>query len=798
MSNTNLLNLPEIAQSQSNKFITHNEALRVLEVFAGGRVLSRSVSDAQTLSPSESDAWIVTRGAFAIVGVDTSNEIFRISGDETARFSVGDTFEVSGSTGNDGTYTVSALNYDSGNDETDITVQEDVTDSTADGDIRHAGGAFNGKNNQVGIWVGGAFLFVSAFEGAGPLWVNDEDQRVDYNGTAWSATSGSGASVVLDLGDDDSNESSALSEIATQNDTNGIASEPSADKLLLNFGLRWAGGSNIETLDSGTTALAKTDGVDFGLNLSVTDNGDGTVTVDASGAGGTDAEDDGAVVVSGATAINFSTNLSVADDGDGTVTVTASGSGGSAVVLDLSDDGTNESSDLQEIATVNDTNSIATMPAADKLLLDFGLIWPGGSSIGVEDSAASILAKATGINFGTNLSVTDDGDGTVTVDASAGGGVDIESTGSVVVSGSTAVNFESGFSVADDGDGTVTVSLASASSGDAYEDAVLALSPVAYWRLDETSGTTANDKTGNHPGTYQGGFTLDQAPLAPSGRAVDFAQEGEVSVPDASGIEFSGNFSIAFWINTTTSGAAGFIEKDGNSAYSIQQTGGDALKMNVGGSSAAIVAANPVNDGNDHFVVFVYTGGDGNGKVYVDNVDDTSSDSSGSPSYGSGNLFLYSAGGRFTGITALGDEVAMFPVALSAADVDSMFNACPVENIGNTGVQIDCNDNLFGHGQKIDFRTADFTLAAADAGKNLDVATGAAATVTVPSNANVALPVGFSVEIIQADANAVTITGQTGVTIQSKGGLTSTNGQWSAATLYKRATDEWVLVGDLA
>ena len=116
----------------------------------------------------------------------------------------------------------------------------------------------------------------------------------------------------------------------------------------------------------------------------------------------------------------------------------------------------------------------------------------------------------------------------------------------------------------------------------------------------------------------------------------------------------------------------------------------------------------------------------------------------------------------------------------------------------NSGVLVDDDDNLFGHGQKIDFKTSDFTLAAADAGKNLDVAKGSAATVTVPSNSNVTLPVGYSVGIVQADGNAVTVGGQSGVTIQSKGGLTSTNGQWSAATLYKRATDEWVLVGDLA
>jgi hypothetical protein len=36
-----------------------------------------------------------------------------------------------------------------------------------------------------------------------------------------------------------------------------------------------------------------------------------------------------------------------------------------------------------------------------------------------------------------------------------------------------------------------------------YRDEVLADNPVAYWRLGETSGTTAVDEVGNHNGTYQ-------------------------------------------------------------------------------------------------------------------------------------------------------------------------------------------------------------------------------------------------------------------------------------------------------
>lgn len=49
----------------------------------------------------------------------------------------------------------------------------------------------------------------------------------------------------------------------------------------------------------------------------------------------------------------------------------------------------------------------------------------------------------------------------------------------------------------------------------AYSDAVNALSPLAYWRLGETSGTVAVDETGLHDGTYFNTPTLGSDPLIP-------------------------------------------------------------------------------------------------------------------------------------------------------------------------------------------------------------------------------------------------------------------------------------------
>lgn len=80
-------------------------------------------------------------GSYRIIDVDTTNDIFFVSGDRTDELVVNQSILVDGSTGNDGTYTISTLNYNSTTGETEITVSEDVTDSTADGIIIPGGQA---------------------------------------------------------------------------------------------------------------------------------------------------------------------------------------------------------------------------------------------------------------------------------------------------------------------------------------------------------------------------------------------------------------------------------------------------------------------------------------------------------------------------------------------------------------------------------------------------------------------------------------------------------------------------------
>jgi hypothetical protein len=94
-------------------------------------------------------------------------------------------------------------------------------------------------------------------------------------------------------------------------------------------------------------------------------------------------------------------------------------------------------------------------------------------------------------------------------------------------------------------------------------------------------------------------------------------------------------------------------------------------------------------------------------------------------------------------------------------------------------------------------QTASYTLVLADANKLVEMNVATANTLTVPTNATVAFPIGTQILIAQYGAGAVTITAASGVTLRSESSKLKTNGQYSGATLVKIATDEWYAFGNL-
>jgi hypothetical protein len=79
----------------------------------------------------------------------------------------------------------------------------------------------------------------------------------------------------------------------------------------------------------------------------------------------------------------------------------------------------------------------------------------------------------------------------------------------------------------------------------------------------------------------------------------------------------------------------------------------------------------------------------------------------------------------------------------------------------------------------------------------IEVAKATGTTITIPLNSTVAYPVGTSIDILQTSTGQVTIAGTAGVTVNATPGL-KLRSQWSSCTLFKRATDTWIVMGDLS
>lgn len=103
----------------------------------------------------------------------------------------------------------------------------------------------------------------------------------------------------------------------------------------------------------------------------------------------------------------------------------------------------------------------------------------------------------------------------------------------------------------------------------------------------------------------------------------------------------------------------------------------------------------------------------------------------------------------------------------------------------------------FAAAQEINPQTADYTLAIADSGKLITVASGSQVTITIPAGGSVAFPVGTHIDIARIGVGAVVIAGASGVTVNGALGL-KLRDRYSAATLIEVAADSWIAVGDLS
>jgi hypothetical protein len=95
-------------------------------------------------------------------------------------------------------------------------------------------------------------------------------------------------------------------------------------------------------------------------------------------------------------------------------------------------------------------------------------------------------------------------------------------------------------------------------------------------------------------------------------------------------------------------------------------------------------------------------------------------------------------------------------------------------------------------------QTTSYTLVLADRDRMVEISSGSATTLSIPTDASVAFPVGTRIELLQTNTGQVTVAAVTPgtTTVNGTPGL-KLRAQWSSAMLIKRAANTWVLIGDL-
>jgi hypothetical protein len=208
--------------------------------------------------------------------------------------------------------------------------------------------------------------------------------------------------------------------------------------------------------------------------------------------------------------------------------------------------------------------------------------------------------------------------------------------------------------------------------GRSYQDSVLDTDPVSYWRLGESSGTSAADSKGSNTGTYTNAPTLVQpgALAGDSNTAVSFDGSNDyVRVPTAASLNITSAITIEAWIQVRAwdYNWQAIVTK-GDSDYRLHRwMNSDNLSFDTNGGYDVQGAAN-VNDGSWHHVVATW---DGSTKyMYVDGVLDTTLAFTGPLANNSYDLAIgenLEMTGRYW--DGLIDEVAVYNRALSATEV---------------------------------------------------------------------------------------------------------------------------------
>ena len=244
-----------------------------------------------------------------------------------------------------------------------------------------------------------------------------------------------------------------------------------------------------------------------------------------------------------------------------------------------------------------------------------------------------------------------------------------------------------------------------------YRAEVMLDSPVAYWRLGESTGITAADELGSNAATYlpnsgsawTGGTLAQTGPVNGATSALFNGSSGYASPSTLSALAFIQNtaiFTIEFWIknddvtlrkailgNTVSGSERGFFVIFENGAGAGTKAVRFAAFRGTAGQTVIDfrTADNAITDNNWHHVAVIHSAAaGGSANIYIDGVAQTIVSGAVFSSLSSGNstrpLFIGSAnnaGAVFAPMIGRLEEVAIYSTAVSSTRLNAHITAAP-------------------------------------------------------------------------------------------------------------------------
>lgn len=247
--------------------------------------------------------------------------------------------------------------------------------------------------------------------------------------------------------------------------------------------------------------------------------------------------------------------------------------------------------------------------------------------------------------------------------------------------------------------------------GYSYSDEVLADSPYLYWKLDETSGTTATDSSPNgRDGTYANGATLNQTSLIPTeGTSVDLDGTNDhvyYTLPAS----VTGDFSLEVWFNNDNYSnypglfGAWTANSNGNYGSNLQLSSGGSFDINIARNNFNFWEINvggfgSISTGSTYHVVLTVDDTNNEVKLYI-NGTQTGSTQTITNQVGLGasgkKLVLGSVGAITTGgWNGRVDNFAVYTSVLSATRITAHYNAATgptIDDLTAPVITVDAKD----------------------------------------------------------------------------------------------------------